>query len=201
MPKAIAKTPQFLHFLGIKPPINLPPEERKQWRATMQAEAKRMAALGYPETTKEKPPRFPMKFREFLRRMFGGRLHSERLHLYRKYLYNSFQVSEYFQGGHASAAARNSAADQKRDALIAKQNIEGIKDPHSYAVVKEDIIKWRKENRIFQRKNAAKNRWLKENRKKLLAVLCRRISDISQSKECRFAKPKPKKSAGSHPKR
>ena len=167
----------------------------------MKAEAERMAALGYPPTHDEKPPKFPMKFREFLRRMFGGRLHDERLHLFRKYLFDSTKVSEYYRGGHGSHQALIDAASKTTDELIGKYNREGITEPNWYITLRGDISRWRKANRIFQRQQANKSRWLKENRKKLLRLLQRRVSDLSQAEKCRLAKPKRKKVTGSHSKK
>jgi hypothetical protein len=156
------------------------------------------ALLGNPEPKPQKPPHFPMKFRQFLRRMFGGRLHSERLHLYRKYLHQSFQVSEFFTGGHVSEASRLAAAEKKTDEHIAKQSAEGICDPNWYFTLLHDIKRWRGLNRLDQRKKANKSRWLKETRKKLLTVLQNRIRVISQAKTCSLASTKRRKSAGSH---
>ena len=142
-----------------------------------------------------------MKFRQFLRRMFGGRLHSERLHLYRKYLYQSFQVSEFFGGGHVSEASRLATAEKKTDELIAKQSAEGMSNPDWYFTLQQDIKRWRLLNRLDQRKKANKSRWLKETRKKLLTVLENRIRVISQAKTCSLAPTRRRESAGSHRKK
>ena len=122
--------------------------------------------LGKSQPEPEKPPRFPMKFRQFLRRMFGGRLHNERLRLYRKYLYQSLQVSEHFKGGHSSIKARDAAAERERDVIIEKQTKNGIEDLNWYLTLKYDIERWRSLNRINQRREANKSRWLKEKSKK-----------------------------------
>ena len=43
-----------------------------------------------------KPPKFPMTFRELLRRIIGGRLHGERLHIFRKFWCAQLKQCEHF---------------------------------------------------------------------------------------------------------
>lgn len=164
-----------------------------------QADAQIQAALGFAPTPK--PPKFPMKFRVFLRRAFGGRLHCDRLHLYRKYLLQQFEVEVWFRGGLMrvqNPQHRTLAAEKLRDEFLINISRDGITDPERFSAEFQDIQRWRQLNKVQQRKEANKSRWLKENRKKILALLQRRISDMSQGEKCRFAKPKGKKVTGSH---
>jgi hypothetical protein len=110
--------------------------------------------LGYPGPKATKEPRFPMKFREFLRRIFGGRYHADRLHLYRKFLFEHFE------------AASSKQAEAQVIEIIKKQGQEGITNPNWFFEVKHEIPRWRRLNRINQRKEAAKSRWLKEKQRK-----------------------------------
>ena len=101
-----------------------------------------------------KPPHFPMKFKEFLRRAFGGRLHSERLRLFRKFLVKSY-LSAYVEP--ESVAAE----------LIGRLNQNGLIDPSTYFNWIREIADWRSINRIQQRRDAAKSRWQKNPKKSL----------------------------------
>ena len=189
---------RFRTFLaGIKPPKNLSPAERKQWLATLKAQAQIDAAVGIVRPTPARPPKFPMKFREFLRRMFGGRLHADRLRLYRKFVFQEMRHEAMLQGIRPPAA-QEAAAEVMRDELIAKLSCEGITDPSWYFHTNERIHFWRKSNRLQQRRAANEKRWLKESRKKILWLLQKRISDMSQREKCSFASPKGKKVTGSH---
>ena len=134
---------------GIKPPKDK--SERKQWRATVKAQAKIESALGFGKAPK--PAKFPMKFQEFLRRTFGGRLHSERLRMFRKYL-----VSEFFSS--------LESPDDFAAKLIGAMGENGVKDQESYFHLVREIKQWKENNRIQQRINAAKSRWSKEKSKK-----------------------------------
>jgi hypothetical protein len=111
--------------------------------------------LGAAHSNKKpgKIPNFPMKFREFLRRAFGGRLHSERLRLFRKYLVFSF--SNYVDPEDIAAKT------------IEKFSRMGITNPNYFFEVVRDISNWRENNRIQQRRNAAKSRWQKHSKKSL----------------------------------
>lgn len=129
-----------------------------------------------------KPPKFPMKFREFLRRAFGGRLHGDRLHMFRKFL-----KSEYSYGN-----------PDVPTSLISKISEAGIRDQDTYYGFVGQIKQWRAVNRLQQRKAAGQTRWLKESRKKLLTVLQKRINALSQTEKCSLASRKVKKVAGSH---
>jgi len=152
-----------------------------------------MAALGFGTTPK--PPKFPMKFKVFLRWEFGGRLHADRIRLFRKFLFQEFQYSRELQG--LSPEARDAAAIAMRDKLIADLSRDGIHDLNWYFRTNERISEWRKENRHQQRKDANASRHLKENRRKFLRLLRWRIAALSQSEKCSLASPKRKKVTGS----
>jgi hypothetical protein len=109
--------------------------------------------LGCPVKRPEKPPHFPMKFREFLRRALGGRLHAERLRFFRKFL-----VSIFF------APCDDPEAVSME--MIGKLSQNGINDPDSYFTFMREIKEWRPKNKIQQCRNAANSRWAKEKSKK-----------------------------------
>ncbi len=132
----------------------------------MKAQAKIDKALGFGKTPQ--PPKFPMKFREFLRRAFGGRLHADRLHLYRKLVSEDSAAYVYFNGGYASQSEKDAAAEKRTVDFIAKLNSDGITDEKWYFRVLPAIAEWRVQNRIRQRKEANASRWRKEKLKKPL---------------------------------
>jgi hypothetical protein len=109
-----------------------------------------------------KAPHFPMNFRTFLRRMFGGRLHADRLHLYRKYLFASIRVEHWFKGRSATEEERELAIQADVEKVIAKNSQEGFKDPQWYFELEDSIKRWRVANRVNQRREAARARWSKK---------------------------------------
>jgi hypothetical protein len=127
------------------------PEERRIFKNSVAAWAETQNAA--QRTKGIKPPKFPMKFKEFLRRAFGGRLHSERLRLYRKYLVCSF--SNYVDPEDVAAKT------------IEKFSRNGISNPTYFFEVVREIAEWRANNRLQQRRNAAKSRWQKKSKKSL----------------------------------
>jgi hypothetical protein len=175
----------------------------------------RLKALGFesinqPFVKPMKPPKFPMKFKDFLRRTFGGTRHMERLHLYRKYLLNQFEVEIWFKGSMRelvgrqildSKESRIAAAEKLRDEFIAKLSKEGITDPEWYDAVAPEIQRWRVLNRTAQRQAASKSRWDKEKQKKILELPKTAESALSQDEKCSLASKKAKKSVVSHPKK
>ena len=108
-----------------------------------------------------------MKFRVFLRDVVGGRRHADRLHLFRKFILQEWAADEAFRGGHRTVEDRKRAAEQKVAGLIEKWNREGI-EGNECLWLKAGFTKWRPANRIQQRKDASKKRWLKEKSKKPL---------------------------------
>lgn len=166
-----------------------------------EAEARKDAALGFGPPYKPNPPKFPMKFKVFLRRIFGGRLHADRLRLFRKFAFEELRSQQLAKDRELTPEAAGAAAEVMRDKLIADLNRDGIHDLNWLFRTTERIALWRPSNRINQRRDANSSRWLKENRKKILAILHRRISDISHAEKCSLAKLKAKKVTGSHRKK
>ena len=152
-------------------------------------------ALGYPSVSQPlvrpmKPPKFPLKFKEFLRRAFGGTRHMERLHLFRKYLLNMYSQIEELK--HLSPEAREAEAIVRRDKLIATYNQEGVHEiPFGYFM--ERIPAWREHSHVAQRQAAAQSRWEKEKQKKILALPKTAESALSQDEKRSLASKKNKK--------
>ena len=114
-----------------------------------------LLGLGFPDPPKITASNFPMKFRAVLREFIGGRLHDERLHLFRKYLRHMFS---------AEGCSEN-RADKRATAVIANLKKNGLNDPEVFFKHLRNIADWRKQNRIQQRREAAKSRWAKNTQK------------------------------------
>jgi hypothetical protein len=95
-----------------------------------------------------------MKFKEFLRRAFGGRHYSERLHFFRKFLETDY-CTKYVD-------PEKTAAE-----IIGDLGRSGVQST-TYNYFISEIKEWRPRNRLQQRKDAAKKRWAKEKLKKSL---------------------------------
>jgi hypothetical protein len=150
---------------GIKPPKDK--AERKQWRATMKAQAKIDAAVGIVKPKQPRPPKFPMKFKEFLRRAFGGRYHADRLHLFRKCMFEQFEFYTVMRAALGKTENnREKSAGQKVDELVVRLSQYGITDGVWGFERIYSLREWQKQNRVDQRRNAAKSRWAKEKLKK-----------------------------------
>jgi hypothetical protein len=113
--------------------------------------------IGVPEP---KPIKFPMKFKEFLRRTIGGRLHGDRLHTFRKYWRHALKVYADLQPVPPERKTME-FFETETDKHIAEFNLEGV-DERFFKHHKREIAAWRSENRIQQRRNAAKKRWGKD---------------------------------------
>jgi hypothetical protein len=104
-----------------------------------------------------------MKFKEFLRRTIGGRLRGDRLHIFRKYWCAMLGI--YADLGSEAALGDDNKTDEGRqkmtDKIIEKFSREGI-DEIFFKSHQRSIAAWRSENRIQQRRNAAKKRWEKQ---------------------------------------
>lgn len=146
------------------------PAERKQWKATMKAQAKIDATVGIVTSKQPRPAKFPMKFKEFLRRMFGGRYHADRLYLFRKYLRWRLEP-EYVADCIVSPGGvdRIATTEKRADDRLAELNRNGVTDPEWYSQAASSIKTWRKINQTEKRRNAAKSRWAKEKSKKPIA--------------------------------
>ena len=104
-----------------------------------------------------------MKFKEFLRRTIGGRLHSDRLHIFRKYWCAMLEI--YAELGSSPSPENDNRTDEGRlkmtNDAIEKFAREGV-DEIFFKSHQRAIAAWRSENRIQQRRNAAKKRWEKQ---------------------------------------
>jgi len=106
-----------------------------------------------------KPPSFPMKFKECLRRVIGGRLHGERLHFFRRYWCDTLQHYEFYD--RVSPKEKNAEGRLKKaNEMIEKFTAEGV-DEHWFNTISKGFPIWRGLNRIKQRKDAANKRWKK----------------------------------------
>lgn len=111
-----------------------------------------------------KPPKFPMTFKECLRRVIGGRLHGNRLHIFRKYW---CAMLKHFEDIAAMPTEykTNDGRLNKANEMIEKYAREGV-DKITFDRFITAIPECRKEARIIQRKNAAIKSWTPANRKK-----------------------------------
>jgi hypothetical protein len=115
---------------------------------------------------KIEPPKFPMKFKECLRRVIGGRLHGNRLHIFRNYW--SVQLKKYEAMDYAESVGIKTDEGRLNMAneMIEKYTREGV-GRDSFNQLLNGIPKWRKENQIQQRRDAAKKRWKNKSKKSL----------------------------------
>jgi hypothetical protein len=107
-----------------------------------------------------KPPKFPLKFKVFLRLAIGGRSYGDRLRIFRKYW--CYMLKIYADLEHVPPERKTAEFfEAEANKVIAKHQLEGVDEwflkTHSRA-----IAAWRSENRIQQRRNAAKKRWEKQ---------------------------------------
>lgn len=102
-----------------------------------------------------KPLQFPIKFKVFLRLVFGGRYHAERLRMFRKYW--CFMLKEMAETGPRRGKTDEARLNQASE-IIAMWNREGV-DEDDYRYHSGMIPKWRKQNRSEQRRAAALSRW------------------------------------------
>jgi hypothetical protein len=159
-------------------------------------------ALGIPflePFKKMKPLTFPIPFTTFLREAFGGKRYAERLYLFRKYWKRSL-IDVAKAAWYAPEETAEEVLIARTDAIINKLKNEGVDklffEPHV-----QRIKAWRELNRLEQRQQAARNRWDKEKRKKILELPKAAETAISQDEKCSLASKKKRKSAGSHPKK
>jgi hypothetical protein len=113
---------------------------------------------------KLEPPKFPMKFKECLRRVIGGRLHGDRLHIFRKFwcaMLKHYEDIAAIPAEYKTDEWRQNKANE----IIEKYTREGV-DKITFDNFITTIPQWRKEARIIQRRNAAIKSWTPANRKK-----------------------------------
>jgi maltodextrin utilization protein YvdJ len=123
-----------------------------------------------------RPIKFPLKFRVFLRLAIGGRSYGDRLHIFRKY-HNAY-LQTVIQPNPGEDYSTAESREKVTDSRIAFYNQNGLIES-AYRLHFNNIRSWRGFTNRQQRKNAINSRWLKENRKKILTLLKKRISDIS----------------------
>src|ERR1035441_1592102 len=123
-----------------------------------------------------RPIKFPLKFRVFLRLAIGGRSYGDRLHIFRKY-HNAY-LQTVIQPNPGEEYSTAESREKVTDSRIAFYNQNGLIES-AYRLHFNNIRSWRGFTNRQQRKNAINSRWLKENRKKILTLLKKRISDIS----------------------
>jgi hypothetical protein len=168
----------------------------------MEAEKRRLAAIfsgPWPPKPIPKPnPKYPMKFKQFLRLAFGGRLYAERLRLFRKYMLHEIQQAEHLKK--LSQKAREIEAIDQRDKFIVELQRDGV-DETTGVAHRPRIAAWRAWNRINQRVQAIKSRWDKEKRKKILELPKSEGSGVSKDEKCSLVSKKRKKVTGSYPRK
>jgi len=94
-----------------------------------------------------------MKFKEFLRRAFGGSLYADRLRMFRKFL-----ISDFFNFGNPTKEERENLSLK----MIESLSRNGLAKPDDFFTWLRMIKSWREFNRVQQRKDAAKKRWEKQ---------------------------------------
>jgi maltodextrin utilization protein YvdJ len=122
-----------------------------------------------------RPIKFPLKFRVFLRLAIGGRSYGDRLHIFRKY-HNAY-LQTVIQPNPGEDYSTAESREKVTDSRIAFYNANGVIET-AYRLHFNNIRSWRAFTQRQQRKDAINTRWLKENRKKILTLLKKRISDI-----------------------
>ena len=150
--------------------------------------------------TNVNPSDFPMRFKECLRRVIGGRNYGYNLPIFKKF-YRHYLKSIAVKNGYPSY--------EQSDEYIETRVLEFIEwfktnriDKGFFTLFSTEIPIWRMEHRIKpQRKDAANSRWLKENRKKLLVILIQRINELSHRQETKKVKVRMKKMSISHRKK
>ena len=111
-----------------------------------------------------KTQKFPMPFKECLRRVIGGRLYGDRLRSFKKYW--CAMLKYYADLGSKPASGDDNKTDEGRQKMtqeiIEKFIREGV-DEFWFNNISAGFTAWRKQNRIQQRSDAAKKRWQKKS--------------------------------------
>ena len=106
-----------------------------------------------------------MKFKEFLRRVIGGRLHGDRLHIFRKYCYELVIATENI--GHIPPEEKTEDHRLKKVSEAVERFTRDGVDQVRFYHFSTSIPAWRQGNRIEQRRNAANKRWQTKSKKPL----------------------------------
>jgi len=112
--------------------------------------------LGFIGFSHPEPPEFLMNFPECLRRIIGGRSAPERMRIFRRYWDDHF--TDFVQDPVRPLKPCT-------DAVVAQFMKNGV-DEAWFDAFSKGIPEWRRQNRIQQRRQAAKTRWQKEKSKK-----------------------------------
>jgi hypothetical protein len=174
-------------------------------RTTKYGAANAQHCLGVIQTFSEQYARilqFPMKFKECLRRVIGGRSYGYNLPIFKAF-WRHLLKSSAIQNGYAAWEYSDEIIESRTLAFIERLKTEGV-DQGWFKTFEAQIPVWRKEHRIKpQRKDAAIMRWLKleEIRIKILTILNHRISELSHPKTTQKVKVRIKKMSISHRKK
>ena len=148
----------------------------------------------------ERLGQFPMKFKECLRRVIGGRSYGYNLPIFKAFWRNLLKTTA-IQNGYSAYEQTDEYIEERTIGFVNLLKSKGV-DRGWFNTFEAQIPTWRKAHRINpQRKNAANSRWLKEKRKKLLAVLIHRINELSHDKGTLKVKVRIKKISISHSKK
>jgi hypothetical protein len=145
---------------------------------------------------------FPMKFKECLRRVIGGRSYGYNLPIFKAY-WRHLLKSTAIQNGYPAWEQTDEFIETRTLAFIERLKTERV-DQGWFKTFAAQIPDWRQAHRINpQRKDAAIWRWLRleENRIKLLTVLAHRINALSHPKKPSKVKVRIKKMSISHRKK
>ena len=99
--------------------------------------------------------------------MIGGRLHSDRLHLFRRFWASQLKQFENMDYAASEGIKTEEGRLNKANLMIEKLTRDRV-DQYWFISLSNSFPKWRQENRIQQRRDAANKRWGKEKSKKSL---------------------------------
>ena len=120
---------------------------------------------------------FPMKFKECLRRFIGRRSYGDNLPIFKEF-HRHYLKSIAIRNGYPAREQTDEYLEQRTLDFIEWFKRDGVKKD-MYELYSTEIPAWRKEHRVIpQCRAAANSRWLKENRKKILVILLKRINAI-----------------------
>jgi hypothetical protein len=148
----------------------------------------------------ERIAQFPMKFKACLRRVIGGRNYGYNLPIFKAFWRNLLKTTA-IQNGYPAYEQTDEYIEERTIGFIDFLKTKGV-DQGWFNTFEAQIPEWSQAHRINpQRKSAANSRWLKEKRKKILAVLIHRINELSHSSKPAKVKVRIKKMSISHSKK
>ncbi len=120
-----------------------------------------------------------MRFKEFLRRTVGRRDYADNLPIFKAFWAHVLKSARKLRG----ASLSDECVEFEVSEFIDCAKANGV-DAGTYHYCLREMPIWRKDHRIRpQRIEAAKSRWLKESRRKLLTLLVWRISAVSHGRK------------------